>query len=71
MDEFPGGSRRGTQDNPSWRKSSKSVNGGHCVEVAYVDGYVLVRDSKDSTGPQLKFHSQDWDTFIKSVKGRD
>ena len=37
----------------TWRKSTRSGAAGHCVEVANVPSTVLVRDSKDVTGPVL------------------
>ena len=50
---------------PRWRKSSYSGNGGDCVEVAAHDhgneaGRVLVRDTKDRTGPVLRFSVAAW-----------
>jgi Domain of unknown function (DUF397) len=53
---------------PTWRKSSHSENGG-CVEVACVDGCVLVRDSKDPGGPVLKFNFHEWNAFVGGVNG--
>ena len=51
-----------------WRKSTRSGNGGNCVEVAdnLVDesGLVFVRDSKDRTGPVLAFTRDEWRAFI-------
>ena len=38
----------------NWRKSSASGANG-CVEVAFVEGQVAVRDSKDRAGPVLVF----------------
>ncbi|MGH3909142.1 MAG: DUF397 domain-containing protein [Pseudonocardiaceae bacterium] len=39
-----------------WRKSSRSGGGGECVEVARLaDGARAVRDSKNPTGPTLRF----------------
>ncbi|MGW5414608.1 DUF397 domain-containing protein [Actinomadura geliboluensis] len=36
-----------------WRKSSRSSGGGqNCVEVAGTPRVVLIRDSKDATGPR-------------------
>ena len=41
---------------------------GNCVEVAFADRYVLVRDSKAVTDPQLKFSMKAWDSFIRNIK---
>lgn len=52
-----------------WRKSSYSTsNGGNCVEVADAPGTVLVRDTKDRTGPMLRFGPDAWRTFADRVK---
>lgn len=52
-----------------WRKSSYSGNGGSdCVEVADHGNRVLVRDSKDTTGPVLRFSPATWRTFADWVK---
>ena len=51
----------------SWRKSSHSGNNG-CVEVAFVQGRVAVRDSKDRTGPVLVFDRHEWEAFIGGAR---
>ena len=50
-----------------WFKSSKSANNGQCVEVAFVDGQVAVRDSKDPAGPALMFTVPEWNAFVGGV----
>lgn len=57
-------------DEPmNWRKSSHSAdNGGECVEVADHAGRVLVRDTKDRTGPVLGFPAAAWHTFAAQVR---
>jgi hypothetical protein len=50
-----------------WRKSTWSRANG-CVEVAFVDGRVAVRDSKDRRGPVLVFSAVEWDAFIGGVR---
>ena len=54
----------------AWRKSRRSGdNGGQCVEVAFLDNAVGVRDSKDNgNGPILVFSHEEWGAFISSTK---
>ena len=52
-----------------WRKSSYTTsNGGNCVEVAGRESRVLVRDTKDRTGPMLRFAPEAWRRFAELVK---
>ena len=53
-----------------WRKSSFSGTSG-CVEVAAADEVVWVRDSKDPTGPKLRFSAEEWRIFVLGVKSGD
>jgi hypothetical protein len=53
-----------------WRKSSRSGTNG-CVEIAFVDGRVAVRDSKDRGGPVLLFERHEWDAFTAAVRTGD
>ncbi|MGP4000319.1 DUF397 domain-containing protein [Streptomyces sp. 8N706] len=54
----------------TWTKSSHSSNEGpECVEVAAIPDTVLVRDSKDKTGPRLTFTPQAWAAFISYAAG--
>ncbi len=50
-----------------WRTSSYSSNGGACVEVAPAPDAVLVRDSKDRTGPALTISTPAWQAFLTTV----
>lgn len=56
-------------DNLTWRKSNFSSSNGACVEVAELTGGGrAVRDSKDPTGPVLRFTLAEWDAFTMGVK---
>ena len=50
-----------------WRKSTYS-NANGCVEVAFIDNRVAVRDSKDRTGPVLVFDRHEWEAFIGGAR---
>jgi Domain of unknown function (DUF397) len=53
-----------------WVKSSRSYANGNCVEVAEVpDSGVAVRDSKDPSGPVLRFTPGEWAAFLGGVHG--
>jgi Domain of unknown function (DUF397) len=52
-----------------WRKSSFSGNGGgSCVEVGQARRDVLVRDTKDRTGPVLEITPDAWRRFAGQLK---
>jgi hypothetical protein len=50
-----------------WRKSTRS-GASNCVEVAFLDGRVAVRDSKDQRGPMLTFTTAEWRAFLARVR---
>lgn len=52
-----------------WRKSSHSGPNG-CVEVAFLDDHVAIRDSKHRDGPVLVFASRDWEKFLGELADR-
>jgi hypothetical protein len=55
----------------NWRKSSHSGgNGGSCIEVADHGNRVLVRDTKDRTGPVLRLSPAAWRELVAQVKDR-
>ncbi|WP_406312624.1 DUF397 domain-containing protein [Streptosporangium sp. NBC_01639] len=51
-----------------WRKSSLSGDGPSCVEVAFVNDAVAVRDTKDRDGGTLLFGRGEWANFIGGIK---
>jgi hypothetical protein len=40
----------------------------NCVEVAFVDDAIAVRDSKNPSGPALIFTAAEWDAFVHGAK---
>lgn len=57
----------------TWRKSTRSGDGGECVEVAdsliATTGVVLVRDNEDPDGPRLTLTRTEWTAFLGGVHG--
>ena len=55
-------------DQAAWFKSIRSAGNGNCVEVAFVEDAVGVRDSKDPQGGVLEFGAQAWASFLAEVR---
>jgi hypothetical protein len=50
-----------------WRRSTRCDN-GHCIEVAFVDEAVMIRDSKAPDGPLLHFSLEEWRAFAAGIQ---
>lgn len=50
-----------------WRTSRRSAS-VHCVEVAEMPTVVGVRDSKDRSGPVLRYPVRTWAAFLGGIK---
>jgi Domain of unknown function (DUF397) len=52
-----------------WQKSSRSGPvSDNCVEIAFVDNAIAMRDSKHPDGPVLLFTAEEWDAFVAGAK---
>lgn len=52
-----------------WRVSSWCAGNGECVAVARLpSGHVLVKDTKEPAGPQLRFDASEWRAFVAGVR---
>lgn len=51
----------------AWRKSSESGD-GDCVEVAFAEEGVLVRHSRNPSGPVLSFSHSEWAAFLSGTR---
>jgi hypothetical protein len=54
-------------DRIVWHTSSYSNGEAACVEVAPTPDAVLVRDSKNRTGPALTVPLQTWQAFLTTL----
>lgn len=52
-----------------WQRSSRTgdPDEGH-LEIAFVDGYIAMRNSADPDGTVLVFTPAEWDAFVRGAK---
>lgn len=55
----------------TWRKASRSVGNGECVEISSHLGQVSIRDSKDPEGPVLNYPAKAFRAFLDTAKRDD
>lgn len=52
-----------------WRKAKASgPYSDNCVEVAFINDAIAVRDSSHPDGPVLLFTQGEWDAFVEGAK---
>ncbi len=52
-----------------WRSSSAGgADADNCVQVAFVDEAILLRDARHPEGPVLVFNQAEWDAFVGGAK---
>jgi len=54
-----------------WRKGTASADSGDCVEVAFMEGYLLVRDSRDGSGQHLRLTMAQWRDLVRRIRAGD
>ena len=54
----------------AWRKSTASHSSG-CVEVATVNGWLLIRDSANPDGVVLRLWPAAWSAFLEQARTKD
>ena len=51
-----------------WIKATRSDEQGSCVEQRHHDGMIEVRDSKDRTGPVLRFTRAEYAAWLDGAR---
>jgi hypothetical protein len=51
-----------------WKKARHSIANGDCVEIASAQGLVAVRDSKDPSGPIMRYDASVWQSFLSGAR---
>ncbi|GHB52312.1 hypothetical protein GCM10010331_44870 [Streptomyces xanthochromogenes] len=57
--------------NAVWAKSEYSNGSNNCLEVAFVDGFVAIRDSNDADDPSIRptlVSEKDYRLFTQSIQ---
>jgi hypothetical protein len=60
-----------TDETTPWIKASASDTGTSCVELRRHEGMVEVRDTKDRSGPVLRFRSDELAAFLDGAKKKE
>ena len=64
-----GADRKKASADVEWRVSSFCAGNGDCVAVGKLpSGHVLVTDTKDPQGPQLRFDPDEWKAFVAGIR---
>ena len=64
-----GADRNRASADIEWQVSSFCAGNGDCVAVGKLPGgHVLVTDTKDPQGPQLRFDPDEWKAFVAGIR---
>ena len=50
-----------------WRTAVKSAS-SNCIQVARLDGAIMIADSKNPSGPVLSYTLEEFDAFLDGAK---
>ncbi|MFJ9697945.1 DUF397 domain-containing protein, partial [Kitasatospora sp. NPDC101183] len=57
------------EQTAEWFKSSySSQQGDNCVEALHLASGIAIRDSKDKSGPSLRFSAEAWQSLVAGIK---
>lgn len=71
MSSHPDVGSAAAQQNLSWRKPRRSLNGGNCVEAATDSKGVMIRDSANRGGAMIHCPAQAWRIFLDRTRNGD
>jgi len=54
--------------NAAWHTASASNGGTGCVEVAHLESWTVVRDTKDPGGPVHCYTPHEWACFLDGAR---
>jgi Domain of unknown function (DUF397) len=55
-------------DHAAWFKASASNGASGCVEVAHLENWTVVRDSKNPSGPAHLYTPHEWACFLDGAR---
>ena len=64
------GSVQSESEKVPWRKASRSVGNGACIEIASLEGVIAVRDSKVLDSPVIRYSTHAWQSFLSDLKAK-
>lgn len=67
MNDMPPMPEAGELARAAWIRAQKSNSGG-CVEVAHLDNWVVVRNSRDPSGPKQFYTVHEWECFLDGAR---
>jgi hypothetical protein len=56
-------------ERATWFKATASNGASGCVEVAHLESWTVVRDSKDPDGPVHLYTPYEWACFLDGAQG--